>query len=38
MKGIRVIEKGRPAFGKYYLDSEGKLQYGKMPEKELATV
>lgn len=30
-KGIKVIEKGSPTFGEYYLDAEGELHYGEMP-------
>lgn len=30
-KGIRVIEEGSPMYGEYYLDSDGVLQYGRMP-------
>jgi hypothetical protein len=29
-KGIRVIERGRPQFGKYYLDDNGKLCIGDL--------
>lgn len=35
-KGIRVHEQGSPISGEYYLDSEGKLQYGELPAEELA--
>ena len=35
-KGIRVHEQGSPVSGEYYLDSEGKLQYGELPAAELA--
>lgn len=35
-KGIRVHEKGSPVSGEYYLDSDGKLQYGELPAEELA--
>ena len=34
-KGIRVHEKGLPVSGEYYLDSDGKLQYGELPAEEL---
>lgn len=30
-KGIQIVEKGVPSFDEYYLDADGKLQYGKMP-------
>lgn len=30
-KGIKVVEKGIPMSGEYYLDREGKLHYGKLP-------
>ena len=30
-KGIKVIERGTPMSGEYYLDVEGKLKYGQMP-------
>lgn len=30
-KGIKVVEQGKPNFGEYYLDDNGKLKYGKMP-------
>ena len=29
-KGIRVIEKGSPVTGEYYLDSDGILQYNEL--------
>ena len=35
-KGIRVHEKGSPVSGEYYLDSDGKLQYGELPAEERA--
>jgi hypothetical protein len=28
MKGIKVIETGKPQYGKYYLDDSGNLKYG----------
>ena len=30
-KGIKIIEKGSPMYGEYYLDINRELQYGKMP-------
>lgn len=35
-KGIRVHEQGKPVSGEYYLDAEGKLQYGEMPAAAVA--
>ena len=34
-KGIRVHEQGSPVSGEYYLDSDGKLQYGELPAEEI---
>ena len=36
-KGIRVHEKGEPVYGEYYLDSDGRLQYGELPAEEVAS-
>lgn len=36
-KGIRVHEQGSPTFGEYYLDSDGRLQYGEFPAEEIAS-
>lgn len=36
-KGIRIHEKGSPVSGEYYLDSEGRLQYGELPAEEVAS-
>lgn len=30
-RGIRVVEKGSPVTGEYYLAADGTLQYGQMP-------
>lgn len=29
-KGIRILKKGEPMYGQYYLDSAGKLNYGEL--------
>ena len=36
-KGIRVYEQGQPVYGEYYLDADGKLQYGELPAKAIAS-
>lgn len=36
-KGIRVHEQGTPMSGKYYLDADGRLQYGELPAEEIAS-
>lgn len=36
-KGIQIVEKGEPVFGEYYLDTNGNLQYGEMPDYEMLT-
>lgn len=35
-KGIMVHEKGSPVSGEYYLDTDGKLQYGELPADAIA--
>jgi len=30
-KGINIIQEGEPEYDEYYLDDNGKLEYGKMP-------
>lgn len=35
-KGIKVVEKGSPMYGEYYLDYDGKLHYGEMPSVAIA--
>lgn len=34
-KGIPVIERGRPQYGKYYLDKDGKLCYDDMSDSKI---